>query len=328
MHCGARIRLRAASTRRVDVIELAAATRAEVIALHARVLAAGCREIHSPRELPGPFGGYGFRFFSPDGLPFGISCDVAQRAARDIGALESVPVRISHIVLHSPDHQAMVRFFTEVLGFRVSDWLGDFMCFLRCNEWHHRIAMLPGPPCLNHVAYDMASLDAMMRGVSRLRTEGVEVQWGPGRHKAGNNTFSYFVTPNDFAVEYTAELERVDEATWQPTLYKPEQGLMDLWGIGTGGPHTEREGGKCRGVPPRDQGRQGQPQGQGGSLRFARGLPAATLLVLQIRRGRKLRRSILLRSSVSSRSRRFRASACSISRVSTPPPSARRWRCG
>jgi catechol 2,3-dioxygenase-like lactoylglutathione lyase family enzyme len=199
---------------------------------------AGCREIFAPRELAGPFGGYGFRFFSPDGLPFGISSDVEQRAARDVGALESVPVRISHIVLHSPDHQAMARFFTGVLGFRVSDWLGDFMCFLRCNEWHHRVALLPGPPCLNHVAYDMSSLDAMMRGVARLRSEGVDVQWGPGRHKAGNNTFSYFVTPNGFAVEYTAELERVDEATWRPTVYNPEPGLMDLWGTGTGGPQT------------------------------------------------------------------------------------------
>ena len=232
------VRLRAAATQRVDVIELAAATRADVDVLHTQVSAAGCREIFAPRELPGPFGGYGFRFFSPDGLPFGISCEVAQRTARDVGALESVPVRISHIVLHSPDHQAMVRFFTDVLGFRISDWLGDFMCFLRCNEWHHRVAMLPGPPCLNHVAYDMSSLDAMMRGVSRLRTEGVDVQWGPGRHKAGNNTFSYFVTPNGCAVEYTAELERVDEATWQPTVYKPEQGLMDLWGTGVGGPHA------------------------------------------------------------------------------------------
>jgi catechol 2,3-dioxygenase-like lactoylglutathione lyase family enzyme len=232
------VRLRATPSRRVDVIELRAATRADVDALHGQVLAAGCREIFAPRELPGPFGGYGFRFFSPDGLPFGISSDVTQRNARDVGALESVPVRISHIVLHSPDHQALVRFFTDVLGFRVSDWLGDFMCFLRCNEWHHRIALLPGPPCLNHVAYDMASLDAMMRGVSRLRTESVEVQWGPGRHKAGNNTFSSFVTPNGFAVEYTAELDRVDDATWQPTVYEPKPELMDLWGTGVGGPQS------------------------------------------------------------------------------------------
>jgi hypothetical protein len=131
-----------------------------------------------------------------------------------------------------------VRFFVDVLGMRISDWLGDFMCFLRCNEWHHRIAILPGPPCLNHVAWDMASLDAMMRGVARLRALDVDLRWGPGRHKAGNNTFSYFVTPNGFVAEYTAELERVNEGTWQATVYQPDPALMDVWGIGVGGPHA------------------------------------------------------------------------------------------
>jgi len=124
------------------------------------------------------------------------------------------------------------------LGFRVSDWLGDFMAFLRCNEWHHRIAFLPGPPCLNHVAYDMLGLDDMIRGISRLKNLGVDVKWGPGRHTAGDNTFSYFTTPAGFAVEYTAELEKVDDATWQPTVYTPSPQIMDQWGIGAGGPQN------------------------------------------------------------------------------------------
>jgi len=232
------VRLRSAEQARVDVIALAADSSEDVDALCAKVQAAGCKLIFAPRLLTTLGGGYGFRFFSPDGLSFEISSGVERGPARTLDALESIPACISHIVLHSPDHQAAVRFFVEVLGFRVSDWLGDFMCFLRCNEWHHRIAILPGPPCLNHVAWDMPSLDAMMRGVARLRGEGVEVQWGPGRHKAGNNTFSYFVTPNGFVAEYTAELEKVDEATWKSTVYKPEPALMDLWGIGVGGPHA------------------------------------------------------------------------------------------
>ena len=112
------------------------------------------------------------------------------------------------------------------------------MCFLRCNSAHHRIAVLPGPPCLNHVAYDMVGVDGMMRGISRLKGEGVNIAWGPGRHTAGNNTFSYFVTPNGFAVEYTADLEEVDEATWQAKVHEPAPRVMDQWGIGIGGPQT------------------------------------------------------------------------------------------
>jgi hypothetical protein len=112
------------------------------------------------------------------------------------------------------------------------------MCFLRCNAAHHRIALLPGPPCLNHVAYDMLGVDDMMRGISRLGKRGVDMRWGPGRHTAGNNTFSYFCTPNGFAVEYTAELEEVDFEAIRPRCTSPRRSVMDQWGIGVGGPQT------------------------------------------------------------------------------------------
>ena len=232
------VRLHRADVNHVEVIALAADDRADIDSLHDAVANAGCRVVHAPCDLTAPGGGYGFRFFSPDGLPFEISADVAKADKREIERWEGLPVRISHIVLHSPDHHAAVRFLTEVLGFRVSDWLGDFMGFLRCNSAHHRIAILPGPPCLNHVAYDMLGVDDMMCGASRLKQSGVELRWGPGRHKAGNNAFSYFVTPNGFAVEYTAELEEVDFETHQSTVHPPSPRVMDQWGIGTGGPQT------------------------------------------------------------------------------------------
>ncbi|MEY4722010.1 MAG: hypothetical protein RIQ46_1735 [Pseudomonadota bacterium] len=232
------VRLRPAEENRVDVIALAAGSRADVDALCEKVRASGARIVHEPRDLATPGGGYGFRFFSPDGLQMEISADVARGPSRPLERWDGVPVKISHIVLHAPDHKALVQWFVDVLGMKVSDWLGDFMCFLRCNSAHHRIAILPGPPCLNHVAYDMLSVDDMMRGIHRLKVKGKDVQWGPGRHTAGNNTFSYFVTPGGFAVEYTAELEEVDFESHQPKTYTPAPLVMDQWGIGVGGPQT------------------------------------------------------------------------------------------
>jgi hypothetical protein len=131
-----------------------------------------------------------------------------------------------------------VQWFCDVLGFKVSDWLGDFMCFLRCNMAHHRLAVLPGPPCLNHVAYDMLSVDDMMTGINRLKQKGTDIRWGPGRHTAGNNTFSYFTTPAGFAVEYTSELEDVDFESHEAKVHVPGPKTMDQWGIGVGGPQT------------------------------------------------------------------------------------------
>ena len=232
------VRLRQAETQRIDVIALAAADRADVDALHDKVVAAGCKIIFAPQELQALGGGYGFRFFSPDGLPFEVSSDVARGPSRQLERWDGIPQKISHIVLHSPDHKAMVQFFVDVLGFKVSDWLGDFMCFLRCNTVHHRLAVLPGPPCLNHVAYDMLTVDDMMRGINRLKQSGTDIRWGPGRHTAGNNTFSYFTTPGGFAVEYTSEVEEVDFETHEGKVHDAGPKVMDQWGIGVGGPQT------------------------------------------------------------------------------------------
>ncbi|HEX8445964.1 MAG TPA: VOC family protein [Sphingomonas sp.] len=232
------VRLRQDDANRIDVIALATASRADVDALHAKVAAHGCRIIFAPRALTTFGGGYGFRFFSPDGLPFEISAEVDRRTGRPLTRWEGIPQKISHIVLHSPDHRAATAFFIDVLGFKLSDWLGDFMAFLRCNEWHHRLAVLPGPPCLNHVAYDMLTVDDMMRGISRLKKAGTDLRWGPGRHTAGNNTFSYFTTPNGFAVEYTSELEQVDFEGHEAQVHVPTPTTMDQWGIGVGGPQT------------------------------------------------------------------------------------------
>lgn len=232
------VRLRQDAVQRVDVIALATDTDADVDALFAKVRDYGCQIIWEPKQLDQFGGGYGFRFFSKDGLPYEISAGVARGTARALAPREAIPERISHIVMHSPRHHEELAFFTEVLGFKLSDWLGDFMCFLRCNEAHHRIAFLPGPPCLNHVAYDMPNVDEMMRGIARLKRQKIDIRWGPGRHTAGNNTFSYFTTPAGFAIEYTSELEKVDFENHVAQVIAPAPEIMDQWGVGVGGPQT------------------------------------------------------------------------------------------
>ena len=67
------VRLRGAEQKRIDVIALAAGTRADVDALHGKVAAAGCRIIFAPKQLDTLGGDYGFPY-----NPIG-------RNARDLG---------------------------------------------------------------------------------------------------------------------------------------------------------------------------------------------------------------------------------------------------
>jgi catechol 2,3-dioxygenase-like lactoylglutathione lyase family enzyme len=223
-------RWRGAAKRSLDVIGFATENRAAVDALAQRLARGGVQLISEPKRLDSPGGGYGFRCFDPNGHTLEVSSDVASVAAEELNHGESIPAVLSHIVLHTPDLKKSVNFYEEHLGFKISDWLGDFMSFLRCNEVHHSIAFIPGPPSLNHVAYEMRDVDEMMRGAGRLLKAKVTLKWGPGRHTAGNNTFSYFLDPVGNSLEYTAEVDRVDDATWKPTVYPMGFEITDQWG--------------------------------------------------------------------------------------------------
>jgi 2,3-dihydroxy-p-cumate/2,3-dihydroxybenzoate 3,4-dioxygenase len=239
------IRLRQDPVKKTDLIGYSAASRADVDALHEQVKAAGAKVISQPGPAEGPAGGYAFRFFDPDGRAIEVICDTNRRPARALAKGEAIPIGLSHVVLHSPDIKGLEAFYETALGFRLSDWIGQFMVFLRCNPAHHRLAILPGPPALNHVAFDVSSVDELMRGLARMTESGIKLQWGPGRHTAGNNTFSYYTTPNGNAVEYTSDLEEVDDDHWQPTTYEATASVTDQWGTGriiTGNvPHAEME---------------------------------------------------------------------------------------
>ena len=179
------VRLRQADDKRVDLIAFGAASAADVDALAARLAADGVRLVSEPGALSTPGGGYGFRFFDNEGRTVEISSGVAVRAHRRIEEGESVPVRLSHVVVNSATPEATVAWYERHLGFRLSDTLthpaiGSMMWFLRINAWHHSLAIARCPhPSLHHASFELRGLDEYMRGTGRLLRAGVEKIWGP-----------------------------------------------------------------------------------------------------------------------------------------------------
>jgi len=231
------VRLREASDKRIDLIAFGAASAAHVDALAAQLGRDGVQLVTEPGTLATPGGGYGFRFFDNEGRTVEISSDVTVREHRKIEEGESIPVRLSHVVVNSAAPEATVAWYQRHLGFALSDTLthphmGEMMWFLRVNAWHHSLAIARCPhPSLHHASFELRGIDEYMRGTGRLLRAGIEKIWGPGRHLAGNNTFSYFLDPHGNTVEYTTELEQVEEDSWHPHLYDFTQpGVADQWG--------------------------------------------------------------------------------------------------
>jgi catechol 2,3-dioxygenase-like lactoylglutathione lyase family enzyme len=184
-----------------------------------------------PLELPGDY--YGFHIQDPDGNRVELSA--LPKSASPDSTTSFRPERMSHFVFNSPDNVAMRDFYTDVLGFELADWYApDIFFFLKCNEEHHSLGIEKcNNSSLNHVAFQVDNLEAMMRCIGEMHMQGHEPLWGPGRHGPGGNCFCYFVGPDDYVVEYTSELIQIPEGTeWTPAEWKPGPMNANTWGTG------------------------------------------------------------------------------------------------
>jgi catechol 2,3-dioxygenase-like lactoylglutathione lyase family enzyme len=215
-------------------IDLTAPDPAAVDALHQALRGAGIAALTPPAPLAEPGGGYGFGFTDPDGRKLRI---LTGDARHEDGAPDpDRPSKITHLVLNAPDRDAISAFYCAHLGFRQIDKTKG-LTFLCCNRDHHSIAFAASDGAsLHHVAFEMSTIDSVMRGAGRMRDGGYQIEWGIGRHGPGDNVFAYFVGPDDVVIEYTAEVLQVDDGykVRGPDEWVWPPGRTDQWGIATG----------------------------------------------------------------------------------------------
>lgn len=202
----------------------------ELESLGRRVEAAGLPT--APTRSDDPGGGAGLVVELPEGELFRFlarTSDVDPIEGRDL------PVQLTHVVINSEDAEATARIAEDVLGFRVSDRTRG-MVFVRVNESHHSTAFArAGFSSLNHIAFEMEDVDAVMRGIGRLRDRGLAPAWGPGRHGPGANVFAYFIAPFGPVVEFSTAVDKVsdDYRVGSPEDWTWPEGRIDQWGIST-----------------------------------------------------------------------------------------------
>ncbi len=138
---------------------------------------------------------------TPDDMPFSLS-------------------KISHVVLKVTDLERSVKFYTEVLGMRVSDsypetMMPGRMVFLRCaNGDHHGVALIGGKtgPAdnseLHHFAFEVDTVDEIFRAREHLRKHGVPIHF-EGRRRAGQQIALEFTDPDKHQIEICWCIDRI-----------------------------------------------------------------------------------------------------------------------
>ncbi len=108
-----------------------------------------------------------------------------------------VPHKLGHVAFHVTDVKKVTSFYCDVLGFRVSDWMGDFFSFLRCSPDHHTINLMEtGTNRHFHTAFEVRDWAHLQTACDYLSLNGYKLLWGPGRHGIGHNLFAYHRAPN------------------------------------------------------------------------------------------------------------------------------------
>ncbi len=195
-----------------------------------RTAAAGGHVLSPTAPLTEPGGGHAITLADPDGRVFRLVYDDDQLDAIDA---PDMPLRLAHVVLNSSHVEDTRQFMEAALDFSMSDRT-RIMAFMRCNNDHHSVALGDTDNnALNHIAFLMPDIDAVMRGGGRMQYAGFPIEWGPGRHGPGDNAFNYFIGPFDVVIEYTAEVEQIDDSyqTGQPSDWTWPPGRVDQWGI-------------------------------------------------------------------------------------------------
>lgn len=169
--------------------------------------------------------------------PTGNSIDLVVRphhsGRRYFPARDAGITGFSHVGLCTTDPVRDERFWTEVLGARVSDRIGQAP-LLRIDEVHHKVALFPTTRSgIQHVNHQVAGIDDVMRAFYQLRERGVRIVFGPGRHPTSGAVFLYFEGPDGMVYEYSTGVRHItaeEDAGHQPRQFPRRNESFCMWG--------------------------------------------------------------------------------------------------
>ncbi|MDH7798312.1 MULTISPECIES: VOC family protein [unclassified Beijerinckia] len=148
------------------------------------------------------------------------------------------PRYLDHVNLAAQDPERIVGELNRTLGLLLSERTRGYeLAWMRAGDGrHHTVGVLKGRSGIHHYSWEFADFADFKRLGDVLDSLDRVLAWGPGRHGAGDNIFSYYVDASGFMVECTAEMEVIADPNFQPRIVDPGENLsnykvVNRWGI-------------------------------------------------------------------------------------------------
>jgi catechol 2,3-dioxygenase-like lactoylglutathione lyase family enzyme len=208
--------------RREDRVELADPDDNELW-LHAYAEPASRLPAHARRARVAPVGDRGSHQTQPGGPPVAATSSPQAPLGH--------PRKLGHVNFLTAHLREQLRFYTEALGMRVTDWLGDDGLWLHINSDHHVMALIDkGTGHFHHLAFDVVDIGQMRAALDHLGRHGRWLGWGPTRHGVGGNIASYVrIVEEECFVELYCDMEQL-QRDHVPRHWPDDRYSSNTWG--------------------------------------------------------------------------------------------------
>jgi catechol 2,3-dioxygenase len=149
--------------------------------------------------------------------------------------------RLDHVGTNVNDVAAEQEFVTDVLGIH-HRYYGTAPGNIRQFSWvsrtslSHEMSMVRTPgeagPLFHHLAYFIESTEDLLRIATALIDNGIQPDWGPGRHGTSGATALYFKEPGGHRIELWTGGLLIFAPDWEPIEWSGEvlYAVADIWG--------------------------------------------------------------------------------------------------
>lgn len=145
--------------------------------------------------------------------------------SRDAGIQE-----FSHVGLKTTNAPRDEAFWTAHFNIRANDWIGD-AALMSFDKVHHRLALFPAAgPGVQHINFQVESVDDIMRSHYFLTERQVRIVFGPGRHPTSGARFLYFEGPDEMVYEYSHGVRLIEDPDYRPRQFPFDDTSLCMWG--------------------------------------------------------------------------------------------------
>jgi catechol 2,3-dioxygenase-like lactoylglutathione lyase family enzyme len=154
----------------------------------------------------------GVAFTDPAGIPHAV----IRSSGREEPAPPHDPVRprrLGHVNLIVARPPAAAAFYADALGLRLSEQIGEGLYFLRIGSEHHNLGLRGGERSgLHHLGLEIEGWNVYQPILDHLAELDVQIEYGPGRHRPGNNLFAYVRDPSSgLRLELFADMAQIPD---------------------------------------------------------------------------------------------------------------------